>query len=162
MYDGKGVHRLTAGFETAELIYALPLAYPRLGDMAVSEGGELVVAHSDRGDRKVMALDLEGNVLWERSVAALPGGDLALEVSGGRIYLALWNLTSREHQLQLYAVSERGEILRQVFLGGTRTPFPAGAWLEVLKDERLLIRVGGGGMALLDPAQALLDLSGAP
>ena len=162
IYDGEGVYRFMAGSEDVELIYALPHAYPRLGDIVVNTAGDLVLAHSDRGDRKVMALSVEGNVLWEGSIAALPSGDPRLVEADGRVYLELWNSTSRENQLQLYAVSEGGEVLRQVFQGGTRTPFPAGAWLEVLSDERLLIRIGGGGMALLDPAQALLEVSETP
>jgi outer membrane protein assembly factor BamB len=159
VYDGLGVHRLTPGSDLVEPVYTLPSAYPRLGDMAVSPAGELVLAHSDREDRRILALDSEGRVLWERSIADVSGGDFRLVLSDGRVYLALWNLTSREDQLKLFAISKRGEILQLIFRGGTRTPYPAGAWLEVLSDERLLIRIGGGGLALLDPAQAQLGLN---
>ncbi len=159
LYDGAGVYRLTAGSEDLELHYALPSAYPRLGDMVVSSESELIIVHADRQDRKVIALSQDGEIRWERSVAGLPGGDFQLIVSSGRAYLAVWNTTSRENQLQVYAISENGESLQLVFSGGTRTPFSAGAWLEILGNDWMLIRIGGGGLALLDPQQALIDLS---
>ncbi len=82
LYDPEGIYRVD-GEGPAEMLYALPRAFPTLGDLVVMPDGDLLLAHMDRADRRLAALGPDGNLRWERSVAALPAGSLRLTVLTG-------------------------------------------------------------------------------
>ena len=55
----------------------------------------------------------------------------------------------------LYAMDRQNSALRHIFTGGTRVPLPVGNWFVSVNDDLLLINVGGGSMAALDPDTAV-------
>jgi outer membrane protein assembly factor BamB len=150
LYDPEGIYRVD-GEGLAEMLYALPRAFPTLGDLVVMPGGDLLLAHMDRADRRLAAFGPDGNLRWERSVATLPAGRLRLTVLKGTAYLSVVDSNSPSHQLYLYAVDQFDGELLYLFTGGNRSSLGDEAWLYPLETGQLLIHIGGGSLVVFDP-----------
>jgi hypothetical protein len=150
LYDHQGIYHIQDA-APPELLYALPRAFPILGDLVVMPDGELVLAHMDRADRRLAALGPGGNLRWERSIAALPPGNLQLTVLEGSVYLSVVNMTSPSRQLYLYAVDHENGDLQHLFTGGTRSAGGDEVWVYPLEKGQLLIHLGGGSLVAFDP-----------
>ncbi len=154
VYAVDGIYRLDPETHEAELLYPLLRAYPELGDMVTLPDGGLLVAHPGLRDRRLIALDREGNVQWQRSYANAGFGQPRLFSLDGAIYLALLNDTTSSSEIDIYAVQADGDELVHLFRGGTRSSIAGDASVLPLEDNRILIGTGGS-IAVLDVEQAL-------
>jgi len=118
VYDDEGVYRLDTETHEADPLYPLPRAFPDLGDMIALPDGGLLLAHPDYDDRRLIALDGEGNLQWQRSYDDVVSGQPRLLSLAGRIYLVLLSDTASANGIVIYAVRSDGEELMQLFTGG--------------------------------------------
>jgi murein DD-endopeptidase MepM/ murein hydrolase activator NlpD len=159
LYDLEGIYLWEGDAAQPEKLLALPQAFPALGDLIVLPGGDLLLAHMDRADRRLIALGLDGNLRWERSVAALPAGDLRLTLIQDAAYLLVDDSTSPSHQIYVYAIGLADGELFHLFTGGTRAALAGEVWFYASETGQLIIHLGGGSLVALDPAMARAALS---
>ena len=155
LYDDQGVYRLNPETREADLFYLLPRSFPTLGDMIALPDGGLLVAHPELRDRRLIALDREGNLQWQRSYADAGFGQSRLMSLAGRIYLVVSGDTASTNEITIYAVQPEGEKMIHLFSGGTRSSVAGNAAAVALGDDRILIGSGGGSIAVLDVKRAL-------
>ena len=150
-----GVYKLVDG--APELVLPLPASALR-GNTAVSlPDGGLLIAHFDSADHRLIALNGDGSMRWERSFAALAATDVALLAADGGVYLAAQTAS----EMRIYAVAGETAVLTHLFTGGTRSGGWGDRWATAVGDK-LLLSAGGGSLLALDPqmAQALVLASG--
>lgn len=155
VYAEDGVYRLEGGEAVARRVYPLPAAYLELGDVVALPDGRLLLAHRDRRDRRLLLLNGDGSLAWERSLGNLAGAARLLLVDG-RPYLTMQNDTTDVTRMDVYAVDVETATLTHLFNGGgvyeareeapPITPFAAGG--------RLLLPIHGSGLVVLDPVAA--------
>jgi murein DD-endopeptidase MepM/ murein hydrolase activator NlpD len=153
-YDRAGVHRLDLADRTAALWYALPGGLPGHGDLVALPDGGLLVAHREATTGSLIRLDGRGAVRWRRRYEGLLWGEQRLFGRGGAVYLAsAYHTTTTSEMALLYVDLDEAALVR-VFEGGSRVPTPADTWTAQAGEGRLLVGIGGTGMALLDPGAA--------
>ncbi|MCB9420509.1 MAG: M23 family metallopeptidase [Ardenticatenaceae bacterium] len=150
LYADDGLHRLDATAMTAERLYLLPHSFMGLGSAVALPNGGALIAHQERGDRRLIAFNADGTVQWERSYAQLGTGESRLLLHNGQPYLLLQTGSDITTQFFLYAIDQQNSLLTHIFTGGTREPFTEDNWVVSLNDDLLLINIGGGSMAALD------------
>jgi murein DD-endopeptidase MepM/ murein hydrolase activator NlpD len=155
LYAEEGLYRLDPAAMTAELLYQLPQSYLGLGSIVALSDNGAMIAHRERGDSRLIAFNHDGTVQWQRSYAQIGAGELRLLLHNEQPYLLIQSGSDMSTQLILYAIDRQHSALRHIFTGGTRTPLPGGDWFVSVNDGLLLINVGGGSMAALDPDMAL-------
>jgi outer membrane protein assembly factor BamB len=157
LYSEEGVYRLDADSLSAELIYALPKGILKWGDILPIANEGLLVIHADPDDRRLLALDPTGLLLWERSLANLPSGGVQLLEVNDQAYLLAQQVTSSANNIAIYAIDTDQAELTLIFKGGTRTPVtnPNATWAYTIDEETILFNIGGGGMVALNPLAAL-------
>jgi murein DD-endopeptidase MepM/ murein hydrolase activator NlpD len=153
-YDHSGVYRLDAETQRSELVYPLPTSFLGLGDMIALPDGGLLLAHRDRWDERLIALDAGGRVRWERSYAGLVQGKPSILELDGRVYLMLQRMGNRSSEISIYSIDLEQAELNHIFRGGSRTPDQNLTWAAAAGDGLILIHIGGGSTAALDPLAA--------
>jgi murein DD-endopeptidase MepM/ murein hydrolase activator NlpD len=153
-YDHDGLYRLNAETQRSELVYALPSSFMGLGDMIALPDGGLLLAHRDRFDERLIALDAAGRVRWERSYGGLIQGKPSLLALDGRPYLMSEHMGNASSTISIYSIDLEGAELRHIFSGGSRAPDPNLTWAAAAGDGLILIHIGGGSLAALDPLAA--------
>jgi len=156
IYAREGIFRLDPETRQAELLYALPTAYPAVGDMVALPDGRLLVAHTDLRDRRLIMLNVDGSLRWERSYSNASQGEPHLQVVNGRVYLLLHDYGG---DLAVFAVDTSTAALTRIFIGGTRSPQRTETWVSPMGAGRILINIGGGSMVAVDLATALAGVS---
>jgi len=160
LYDDDGIYRLHLESPSADLLYTLPLGSPLLGDMvALPDGGGVLVAHTDRSDRRLIALNTDGTIRWQRSFADITRGQQRLLVLDGRPYLVSQDASVSSNQIAIFAIDMNGAELTHIFTGGSRSPWQGDSWALAITDHRILISIGGSGMAALDAGAAMEAVS---
>jgi hypothetical protein len=167
LYTREGIYRLDAGTGGAEQVMALPRAISGIaahGDgaaLALPDGG-LLVAHHDLADRRLLRLDVAGNLLWERSVQEAGDGLAHLALYGGQeAYLAVEE-TGPTMLVSVFAVDLESGNLARLLVGGTRTGISGDSWLLPGPSGALLVNIGGGHLVALDPRAAAQAIATAP
>jgi murein DD-endopeptidase MepM/ murein hydrolase activator NlpD len=160
LYGEEGVYRLNPDDRSADRIYALPDGFSRLGSMEKLKDGRLLVVHRDVEDKRLLLLEVNGTMLWERSIAELPSGKADLIVHGDEAYVLLSNDTSGTVTIDAYSVDLTTPALTRILSVGTRSPDASldAMWHAAANDGTLYISPGGAGLFLLDPAEALNQL----
>ena len=147
IYRPTGVYRLEPETGSARLIYPLDSAGFGAGDIAALPGGRLLVSHRGRTDQRLILIDADGALRWDRSVADLGASPPRLLVMGERAYA----LTENGTVLSIDPVT--GDA-RRVFDGGG-PPYLAGdVWAFATADGRLLFDYRSGAIIALDPQTA--------
>ena len=161
LYSEEGVYRLDADTLSVEMIYALPKGILKWGDIILVAGGELLVVHADADDRRLLALDPDGVLLWERSLGNFPSGQVQLLEVNDQAYLMVQQVTSSTNGVNIYAIDTDYAELALIFKGGTRSPVanPQATWAMSLAHEVMIFNIGGGGMVAFDPQLALEAMS---
>ena len=156
------VHSVDAHTRAAELLYLLPKGTVRQGDMIALPDGSLLLVHSDVDDRRLIALDPSGALLWERSVAYATRGAQRLLLIDGQPYLLARDSTqlvesasTAAHELTLFAIDPGTAALTRLFAGGTRDPRLEYTDAYPLEHGRLLINIAGSTLVMLDVDAAL-------
>jgi hypothetical protein len=154
LYAEDGLYQLDPTRATPELLYALPPAYLLQSHLTALPDGGVMLAQFDRDDQRLIALQADGAVRWERSYRALAADEIQLVTNGDQVYLIVAAGSGSVQTLSLYGVDLATAELTLLFQGGTRSALPTGNWVTAADNGRLLINIGGGHMLVLDPAEA--------
>jgi outer membrane protein assembly factor BamB len=159
VYAADGIYRLDSETLSAEQLYALPLGSPRSGDIVTLPDGGLLVAHHDVYDRRLIALNEDGTLRWERSYSDILRGRQRLLMLGGRPFLLSENdTTSSSDEIAVFAIDMNRAELALIFTGGSRSSTPGSVSASVVGDDRILVNVGGR-LVMLDTRLALEAVS---
>ena len=126
VYNSTGVYRLSPDLQAASLIYLLPRAFPDTGDAIALPNGGVLVAHADQADARLIALNADGTLRWQRSYAPARQARSAaqakarLVASDSHVYLVLHNDLSTSNVTDIFGVGTDGNRLVRIFAGGTR------------------------------------------
>ncbi|GAB4577638.1 MAG: hypothetical protein Fur0022_03690 [Anaerolineales bacterium] len=149
VYGADGVYRLEAG--TVERIYALSDAVQLARSLVALPEGGVLIAHADRADRRLVGLDAEGGVLWERSVEGV-GANPRFVLAGAEVFMLL-----EEEEVagvvNLYRVNMEDGSLTHLFRGGTRTAVRGSTWIAALNPAQILVQIGGGHIIGFDSVE---------
>lgn len=146
VYNSTGLYQLNGG--AAELALPLDDAHFTDGQVVAAYDGALLVAHHGYANRRLIALNPDGSLRWDRSIQGL-GRALPQLISIGR---------------SVYAVTSDGDVLlidlatgesQRVFDGGGLTYFSGRMWVQPLPNGRLAFDFRGGRLIVLDPRAAL-------
>jgi murein DD-endopeptidase MepM/ murein hydrolase activator NlpD len=160
VYGEEGVHRLAPETLSTELVYALPLGLLQWGDMVPLPDGGVLLTHSDAFDRRLIVLDGDGALRWERSYASfVQGYEQRLLVLDGQPYFVSQYRTGSFNEATVYAVDMDRAALTRIFAAGSRNPSPNDTWAHAIGAERLLINAGSGRIIALDTRLALEAVS---
>jgi murein DD-endopeptidase MepM/ murein hydrolase activator NlpD len=148
LYASGGLYRLDLEQRSARLLLALSDTRLSLGDIITLPGGGVLVAHADRFDRRLLALDDSGRLTWERSYAAAVPGQARLVVHQGRPYLVATSTAGGLQELAILGIDLAQASLTRLIVAGERSVtipdpavYPAG--------EGLLVVDTGGNLAAL-------------
>lgn len=158
IYDEDGVYRLDLESSSVELLYRLPEGFLRLGDVLALPDGGVLVAHTDRHDRRLIALDADGQLDWERSFEGVLEGQPELLLQNGQPYLIAWrnagrssgSLTSTSSEISLFGIDLQGAELQRLFVGGTRNPLVENCAVYAAGSGRLVFNIAGASLVSLD------------
>jgi murein DD-endopeptidase MepM/ murein hydrolase activator NlpD len=87
LYGRDGLYRLDEATQTAVLHYPFPPGSLTQGAAIALSDGSLLVAHSDRFDKRLLAFNPDGSLRWERSYRDLISGRVRLLTIGQALYL---------------------------------------------------------------------------
>jgi murein DD-endopeptidase MepM/ murein hydrolase activator NlpD len=155
LYAEGGLHRLDVGDQTAEQVTQLPRTNPRLLDLIARPGGGFLLIHTDPADHRLLALDPDGSLIWERSIAGLPRGEWRLISQGEDAYLLNNRTDTTGIQVDLYALDQDTAALTHILAGGSRRSYTRDVWVIPMQPDRLTVNIGGGAMVGFDPKFAL-------
>jgi outer membrane protein assembly factor BamB len=153
VYDVDGIYRLRPESLSAELLYKLPRAYPGPGDIVALPDGGVLFAHGNLQDQRLLVLDGDGELRWQRSIARLPTSLLRLLRVGERAYAVMYDG-------DVYAIDAVDGTLTHIFDAGSRNPYSGNPW-AIASGDQILIDFRGGNIVALDPVRALEAVSGA-
>lgn len=162
IYDADGVYHLDPSAKLADQIYALPPASPVLGDIIALPDGNLMIAHSDIKDQRLIVLDRNGNLRWERSYGGALSGRPKLSTLGNQIYLMVEDNGGSGTTVAVYQIESNDFVLSHLFTGGSRASRISASEIISLEGGGLLISVAASSVAVLDPQAALTELSTTP
>lgn len=155
VYDGQAVYRLDGETLSAEQSYALPQGSAWLGSLAGLPDGGVLLIHRDRYDRRIIALNADGSLRWQRSYAGAIQELPNLVVLDGSVYLVALDDSGSAIGVSVFAVNLETAELTRIFVGGSRNPTPGGTWVVPTRDDLLLISMADSGIVALDAPLAL-------
>jgi murein DD-endopeptidase MepM/ murein hydrolase activator NlpD len=155
LYAEDGLYQLDVADQAAQRVYNLPTALPRRSTAISMSDGSVLLLHTDTHDRRLLAFDNLGTLMWEFSVPL--DGDPQLFELDGEIYLLIkpsFSSRGSYKTLQIFLVdSQNGQLLR-IFEGGSRAFNPRYTWISAVNQDRLWIQIGDIGGLLFDPQSA--------
>ena len=154
IYADDGVYQIDIESGSIELLFELPNGFPRSGGLSAIPGGGILVAHTDLDDKRLIALEEDGSLRWERSIASLGARAVELLILNNETYLMTQYDIGRTTGIDLFHVGKESGDLTRIFSGGTRSTSPNPAEITRVGDL-LLIRIAGVGLAAIDPQAAL-------
>jgi outer membrane protein assembly factor BamB len=161
LYSNEGIHLHPPDDSDPTLAHTLPWSLPYSGDMIVLPDGSVIVAHADNYDPRLIALDPDGGVRWDRSYAAVVSGRPLLLMLDNEPYLLLQDASTRFGSSSLYAINIDNAELVQVFNGGPVRMYTSATWVQVVDERRILINLWGSNLVMLDGEAALEAVRGA-
>ncbi|HZY45079.1 MAG TPA: PQQ-binding-like beta-propeller repeat protein [Anaerolineae bacterium] len=143
IYTSNGVYRLSATPPLVDLVLPLDRDVFNTGRIITTEDGTLLITHHGLTDRRLIALNSDGSLRWDRSVLDL-GSDLPYLMTVDQ---------------QVYAITLDGDVLRidpqtgaarRLFNGGPLLPLSGKPW-GVAANGRLIFDFRGGTLVGFDP-----------
>ncbi len=150
LYANDGLYRLDVARQTAVPFYSLPPTFGGSNDVVPLADGGILVLHSDSYDRRLIVLNPDGGLRWERSVRRSVPGNMTLHAAGSKVYLVSFNDRVANHDLSLYAIEYAQPELTHLFTGGTRLRGYNDTWVQLVGENLLLLQIGGGNLLALD------------
>jgi hypothetical protein len=155
-----GVYRLDLEALSVDLLYALPKGLLERMDMVALPDGGVLLTHVNTYDRRLIALNGDGTLRWQRSFArSIQGQEHRLLVMDGRPYFVSSDRSAASNGVAVHAVDADGARLTRVFVASGRNPRREGMWVSATGDGRLLLSVssgtGSGSIIALDTGSAL-------
>lgn len=147
VYNPTGIHHIDETTRAAGLLLPLDAAYFPDGDLIAAYDGALLVTHRSASDQRLIALNADGSLRWDRSIAAL-GRSVPRLIAIGR---------------RVYAVTQQGDVLLidqatgdlwRIFDGGGGTTLPGTVWARELPRGYLAFDFRAGRLVVLDPLAA--------
>ncbi len=159
VYGEQGVYCLDPEALSAHLLYALPEGRLEQGSMVALTGGGVLLTHADAYGRRLIALNADGSLGWQRSHArSAYGCEHRLVVLDGRPYLVSYQRAAALNDISVSLVDVNRVRLIQIFETTGRNPRPDDTWVSVASHGRLLLSVGsglgGGSIVALDVQSA--------
>jgi murein DD-endopeptidase MepM/ murein hydrolase activator NlpD len=150
LYGAAGLYELALDAAPA---LRLPLAtsFLEMGDLLSQPDGGLLLLHRDLFDGRLLALNGEGAVRWDRSVLGQWRGQPRLVLADERPYLAIWPPSGSVLDVNLYGLDSETAVLTHLFHGGSRNGSPTDTWLHPIPNGDLLIHIGGGHLLRFTP-----------
>lgn len=159
LYDGRAIYRLDPRTRSAEKTLDLSPSSMQMGDILAAADGNLLLFHADPFDRRLIMLDEQGSILWERSIAGLGEGTVKLSADQGRLYLLLRETISSGSEVSLLAVDGHGAQLTYLFHGGTRNDAVDQTALYGVGGGRILVNIDGRRLTVIDGQEAEVVVS---
>jgi len=150
LFGENGISRLDLAERESHLIFELSSGTLSMGDLLVLPNGSILVAHADRFDRRLILLEPDGTVRWQRSYADNVDGSIDLMTLGGQPYFAANDAERSVSTVSIYQIDLENEQLIRIFTGGTRSSGQHPSTTFVAGDNLILIDIGGGSLAGLD------------
>lgn len=150
LLDTDALYELQPGSRSVEKLISLPQGAAELGSVTALPGEGLLLVHSDRADRRLMALDDEGSLLWERSIASILDGEPRLLVQEDQAYLVILDRSSGLNDVAIYAIDLEQEDLALLFEGGTRSAVTNHSGVYGIGEELILVNIGGRSLTAVD------------
>ena len=148
-FDNQSVYRLQPETRSVRLAAQLPTAFPGIEAILPLPDGRLLLAHRDRVDRRLLLLDRDGDLVWDRSYANLDAGIPSLLLADGQPLLLTQNTTRAGSLVDLYSIDIDEPRLTHIFSGGgPAASTPARAWSD--DAGRVILAIPGGSMVALD------------
>jgi outer membrane protein assembly factor BamB len=156
LYAADGIYALDAGTLSAQRPYPLPRGFRNSGDIVALPDGGLLVAHQDLYDGRLIALNADGTVRWERSYAhAVQGDPQLLMLDGGPFLVVNSGATSARGKLTILAVDLDSAELTRIFTAGSLDSRTETGVASAVGDHHILLNLGAGHLVLLDTQLAL-------
>lgn len=155
LYSEDGLYRLDIEKQTGVKVVPLPRGKPNLGNIIPLSDGGLLLFHVDSNDRRLIALNPDLTLRWERSIKGFTLGELKLAIQGELGYLLWSHSTSGGNQVNLYAINLESAELIHILVGGTRVSYSRQNWLVPVGENLLFVNIGMGPLGMFDPLEAL-------
>jgi len=155
VYGEDGVYRTGPNMPSAELLYALPKGRPEEGDLVTLTEGGLLLIHADAFDKRLIVLDGNGRVRWQRSIArALRENEYHLLMVEGRPLILSHGRSPAASELSVLGIELNRGVLVRLFAVRGWIPRPGESWAYALGDGRILLNIrsgsGAGRLVALD------------
>ena len=137
VYSEDGVYRPSGDRLSADLLYTLPKRRLEQGDLvALADGGWLLI-HADSFDKRLIALNGDGMLRWQRSVVRhFRGNEHHLLVVDGRPLIVSHRRAAADSELSVFGIDmDRGALVR-LFAARGWTPRPGDIWAYAIGDDR--------------------------
>lgn len=160
VYAEDGIYRLNSEALSAELLYALPRGYLERGDIVALSDGGVLVTHKDPFDQRLIALNADGALRWQRSYSnMMQGRQQRLLVLDSRAYLVSQRHNTSSSEVSIFVIDINSAALTRIFTSGSRIPMLKDTWAFAIGDDRILANIGGGSMVALDTRLAIEAVS---
>ena len=154
IYAEDGVYQIDLMSGLVESFFDLPSGFPRTGSVSEMPDGRILVVHTDLDDKRLIAIDEYGFLIWERSIASLGSRAVELLALNDEMYMMIQHDIGRTTGIDLFHIEAETGDLTRIFSGGTRSASPNLADITPVGDL-ILIDITGVGLAVLDPQTAL-------
>jgi outer membrane protein assembly factor BamB len=159
LYTEEALYRLGVFDQSASQLNQFPRTNLQSIDLVSRSDGGLLLIHQDRSDRRLLSIDPDGTLVWERSISAIPRGELRLVALGETVFLLNYRTASSGTRLDLYGLSQEYGRLTHILEGGSQQSYRRNFWVAPIHQNRLLINTGGETLAVFDPQSALSLIS---
>ena len=155
LYAEDGLYQLDLADQAAQRVYDLPTALLRRSTAISMSDGSVLLFHSDIDDRRLLAFDNQGTLMWEFSIP-LDDDPQLFELDGEIYLLNKPSFSSRGsyRSLQIFLVDSENGQLSRIFEGGSRAFDPRLTWINAVNQQKLWIQIGDNGGLLFDPQSA--------
>ncbi|NIM92259.1 MAG: peptidoglycan DD-metalloendopeptidase family protein [Anaerolineales bacterium] len=154
LYNEEGIYILDSESRSAELVYSLPWGYPASGDILAIPDRGVLVAHRDQFDQRLIFVDVNGSLQWERSYIGIGSGSAKLTLIDGNPYILIEKRLSNYVEVDLFAIDLETSELTLIFHGEARNPRNDEGWLTDIGNGRALLYIQGRRLLLLDVNEA--------
>ncbi len=151
IYNPDGVYRLNPEKLRADLLLPLDPSVFETGYIAALADGGVIVSHRGQTARRLIALNADGTLRWDRYLASVGTEMPRLMTYADRVYA----ITSDGDILSIDLAD--GEAQR-IFDGGSATRLDGEAWAMITPGGQVLFDFRGGQMIALD-AQAAIEVT---
>ena len=145
VYGKDGVYHADPDMPAADLLYALPNRRLEQGNLVALADGGFLLLHADTFDERLIALDDDGTLRWQRSVArTLRGNEHHLLTVDGQALLVSQRRSASSSELSVLGIDlERGMLMR-LFATEGWTPRPGDIWAYPMGSSRVFLNIGSG------------------
>jgi outer membrane protein assembly factor BamB len=159
LYTEGALYRLNVFDQSASQLNQFPRTNLQSIDLVSRSDGGLLLIHQDHSDRRLLSIDPDGTLVWERSISAIPRGELRFVALGEAVFILNYRTASAGTRLDLYGLSQESVTLTHILEGGSHQSYRRSLWVTPINQNRLLINMGGETLAAFDPQSALSLIS---